>query len=255
MRGAFYYAWYPEQWGAAGHHWTPLLGLYNSGDAKIIQNHIDMMQYANIDVGIYSWQGPSSPEDQRFSSHLSAGFKWAIYYETDYKGDRSLNEVHQDMLYCQKYFDHPNYLKISGKPVVFVYNPMADVTTAAKWSTIRQRMNLWVSLADYPEWWTANPVDAWHGYRPDHRAYSVYLSNHVYGISVSAGFWSAAESTARLDRDFTQWEQGVAAWQLYKPDWELVYFNEFGEGTNIEPSNACCSMYLCGDYLQTLHQT
>lgn len=258
MRAAFYYGWYPEQWSAAGSRYMPVLGRYDSSSLDTVNSHIDQMKYAKIDVGIYSWWGKGTPTDLRFQQALDAaankGFKWAIYYEQDYDGRASWYfRVKPDLKYLQKYFNHPAYLRINGKPVVFVYNPTSSVKNAAKWVRARNEFNLYISLDDYPDWWTANPVDSWHGYRPAIRAYAVHANNKVYSISVSAGFYAAGESTPRLARDYTEFLVAIGAWKTYPTEWELVYFNEWGEGTGIEPSDAQCDKYLCSDYISALN--
>lgn len=258
MRAAFYYGWYPEQWLTAGHRFTPIMGLYDSGRAETIRSHIAQMQYAGIEAGIWSWWGKDSSTDRRFRQALDiaveTGFKWCIYYELDYDGRASeWFRVRPDMRYLRGYFSHPGYLKVGGKPVVFVYNPLSTVKGAAKWARIRKDFGAYVSLADYAEWWTANPVDSWHGYRPAERGYLVSLGDRRYSLSISAGFWGAGEAVPRLERDFAAWEYGATLMKAANPDWQLVYFNEHGEGTAIEPSDAICNQYLCSDYLKVLH--
>lgn len=251
-RAAFYYAWYPENW-SEGHVWDSVSGEYDS--ATIAATHVAQMEYANIDAGIYSWWGKNSPTDERFETYLDAGLKWAIYYEIDQQGTRWQWFIDQDLKYLQDhYFNHPNYLRVNGKPVVYVYSPGGSCSSVAKWALLRAKYNLYVSMTDVPNWWTCNTLDSWHAYRPDNRVNSVYLGSTLYSVSISAGFWAAWEDTPRLERDFTAWQNAVAGVQPYNFPWQLYYFNEFGEGTNIEPSTAQCEAYMCADYLITLHE-
>ena len=259
MRAAFYYGWYPEQWAKAGSRYTPVLGRYSSSHQDTINSHIDQMQYAKIDAGIHSWWGQGSPTDERFQQALDLaaqkGFKWAIYYEQDYNGQASWYfRVKPDLKYLRKYFSHPAYLRVNGKPVVFVYNPTSSIKNAAKWVKARNEFSLYISLDDYPEWWISNPVDAWHGYRPHERIRAVHADGRIYSIAISAGFYAAGESAPRLSRDYEAFKNALGAWKIYPPEWELVYFNEWGEGTGIEPSDAQCEQYLCSDYLSALRQ-
>ena len=259
MRAAFYYPWYPEQWEAAGHRYTPLLGLYDSGRPEIITAHVNQMQYADIDAGIWSWWGKGSPTDRRFGDALDIaaayGFKWAVYYEADWNGKASYFwRVKPDLKYLRyNYFSHPAYLKIDGKPVVFVYTPGGTQSTAKKWLTARKDFGLYVSITDYPDWWASGmPFDSWHGYRPASRGFAVQANGRMYAVSISAGFWAAWEPEPRLARNFAEWQYAVSLMKMANPDWELVYFNEHGEGTIIEPSDALCDQYLCSDYLGSL---
>lgn len=258
MRAAFYYGWYPEQWAAAGHRFTPIMGEYDSGDPATIRAHISQMQYAGIDVGIWSWWGQRTPTDERFRMALDIAaemnFRWCIYYELDYDGRASeWFRVRPDMRYLRdRYFSHLGYYRPYGHPALFVYNPLSSIRGAAKWTRMRKDYNLYVSLADYPEWWKANPVDSWHGYRPAEYGYMVSSGSRIYSVSISAGFWGAGEAEPRLERNYDTWLAAVSLMNEAKPDWQLVYFNEHGEGTAIEPSDARCNEYLCSDYLKPL---
>jgi hypothetical protein len=258
LRAAFYYPWYPEQWTAAGHRYTPYLGLYDSGDPAVIDAHIGGMKYANIEAGLYSWWGKNSPTDSRLGLALdraeAAGFKFAVYYEIDQLGTASKSSINTQIKYLRDtYFSHPAYLKVDGKPVVFVYCPSGALSMVTKWASLRSTYNLYLSLTDLPNWWTkASLIDHWHGYAPAERVKAVFLGNVVYSLSVSAGFWNH-EPTPRLARDYAEWAQAVATFALYNPAWELAYWNEHGEGTPIEP---CVEWegFLGSGWLTALHE-
>lgn len=256
MRAAFYYGWYPEHW-REGHRYMPVMGEYDSTIATVITAHIQQMKYAQIEAGLWSWWGVGSPTDLRFRQALNIalerGFKWAILYELDQDGREPSFNLRQRIDYLRPtYFNHPAYLHVNGKPVVFVYNPGSSVLGAGKWARIRKDENLYVALADYPQWWTGAPVDAWFGYRPSERLYSVRNGDRLYAVSVSAGFWSSAEATPRLVRDYQAFCDAALAAEHAGADWTLYYYNEHGEGTAIEPSDACCNLYLCSDYLAAM---
>ena len=57
LRGAFYYPWYPQTWSVGGAHvfYRPELGYYSSDSEAVAAQHIEDMDYAKIDVAIYSW--------------------------------------------------------------------------------------------------------------------------------------------------------------------------------------------------------
>ena len=257
MRGAFYYGWYPEQWSQAGHRYTSTLGEYDSGNVYVMDSHIDSMKYAKADTAIFSWWGKNTPTDERLLPFLdrcqAKGFKACIYYEIDQTGGRWKSSIRGDLLHLSAAFNHPAYYKVAGKPVVFVYCPSGPISMVDKWSQLRSEFSLYLSLTDLPNWWTnLDKVDHWHGYRPEERCRTVYLNGVVYSMCPSAGFWAAGEEKPRLTRDFAAWEAAVSALSTYNPIWELFIFNEHGEGTIIEPSDARCNEYLCADYLITL---
>lgn len=253
MRGAFYYAGEPVNW-IPGDRYTALMGEYDSGSPSVIAAHVEMLEYAGIGVGIYSWWGQGSPTDSRLKAHLDAGLKWAVYYELDHDGSRSWPALYLDLAYIvQRYAGHANYLHVNGKPAVFVYAPYGDCASVQKWAAVQSWVGgLYVNMTDVPNWWECNLLDSWHGYRPDQRVKAVYLGSTTYSMSVSAGFWSAWEPTPRLRRDFAAFSHGIATARRYNPVWELYYFNEFAEGTQIEPSDARCLEYFCMDYLKAI---
>ena len=59
LRGIFYYAWYPNNWAPNGYHvaYHPTYGYYDNNDRTLINNHINELEYGNIDVVIASWWG------------------------------------------------------------------------------------------------------------------------------------------------------------------------------------------------------
>jgi hypothetical protein len=100
VRGAFYYAWYPQTWKVSSGdlaRFEPDLGYYLSGDPVVVESHIDQFEYGNIDLGIISWFGPGSNLDiARITQLLDKTFdrksqlKWTVYYEDEVRLFESL---------------------------------------------------------------------------------------------------------------------------------------------------------------------
>ena len=144
IRGAFFYAWYPEAWSRDGvatfSKFQPSLALYDSSSRRVAAEHVAAMRYGNIDVGIYSWWGRGTKTDQRFATHLDVArqtpFRWAVYYELEGYGDPDVAQLRADLHYLRDtYFSNPAYLKIGGRPVVFVYGDGAQpCSVAARWA-------------------------------------------------------------------------------------------------------------------------
>ena len=115
----------------------PKLGFYNSFDPDVIGDHIQQSLRGNIKFWASSWWGPGSKTDVILKDHIlthpeASKLKYAILYETmgrikakDPKepfDDLNYDNVLTDFKYLQKhYFNNPNYLKINGKNVVYVY--------------------------------------------------------------------------------------------------------------------------------------
>eukprot|EP00934_Nitzschia_sp_Nitz4_P006595 Nitzschia sp. Nitz4//scaffold185_size43419//16920//19772//NITZ4_007301-RA/size43419-snap-gene-0.64-mRNA-1//-1//CDS//3329539709//6585//frame0 len=145
--GAYYYPWHYRhfQHSSQGYLRNQLsprqelrLGEYDDRETSVIQQHLEWSKQGNIGVWITSWWGPNSGEDQTLkgtimnSSKVELGdHKIALLYETTGRIKKDANGVYDyeknvpsDFQYiCQTsgYFDHPNYYRINGKPVVAMY--------------------------------------------------------------------------------------------------------------------------------------
>ena len=141
--GAYYYPWY----GAAAEGeigWMrqamrahleprqlPKAGVYGSGDPQVIGEHIAQSVRAGIDFWAVSWWGPGRGDDRTFREKIlthpdAAKLKYALLYESTGRlgsmRDPKYDKLLSDFAYMKEhYFDHPAYLKIDGKPVVFLY--------------------------------------------------------------------------------------------------------------------------------------
>lgn len=152
LLGTYYYPWWGQR------HWTrytvsgqPLLGQYSSSDPKIAEQHIAWAQKYGIDFFVLSWFGPDSYLD----SNIQNGFlkaknigqtKFAILYEPaqcltrkipiDFSDPKIADKFEKDFEYlAKKYFSHPSYFKIQGRPVVAIYVTRVfsgDIQTAVK---------------------------------------------------------------------------------------------------------------------------
>ena len=172
VRAAFYYAWYPEGWSQTP-KFTPSLGFYDTSDTTLIKKHIAAMQYARIRAGIYSWGGLDNKTNlatQRLPTYLSAsqgtGFKWAVYHEMEGYSNPSVASIQSDLSYIQSnYTTSSSYLRVAGRPVVFVYSSPGDgCDMAARWNaanTIGAYVVLSTPWVDnQPELASLEPYDA-----------------------------------------------------------------------------------------------
>jgi len=148
--GAHYYPWY----NTGGHHWVdppyerthlldPYLGEYDCSDPLVAEQQIEWAAEYGLDVLTLEWFGP----DSYAADNLEAGFfqagnlnriHFCIFYDTMIRmapivgGGWSMNinfsepEVRQTFIddlvgIAEKYFDHPQYFKISERPVMWIY--------------------------------------------------------------------------------------------------------------------------------------
>ncbi|MDF1741770.1 MAG: glycoside hydrolase family 99-like domain-containing protein [Verrucomicrobiales bacterium] len=147
--GAYYYPWYHSD----GRHWEdgynglsqglkPALGEYSSRSAKTLVNHIEWSKQLGIDHWICSWWGRGSWEDETLRHHVGpalessapAAPKLCLFYESpgtlSFDPDKGINfdlpqntrQLVEDFDYLARhYFNQPNYLKINGRPVLYLY--------------------------------------------------------------------------------------------------------------------------------------
>ncbi len=254
LRLAFYYASYPEAWTQGTVYpftnYTPALGYYDSSDASVIRQHIASMQYGHIQGGIVFWSGISTPSDTRFPGVLAAAsgidFKWALYYQPEASGDPSSSAIASDLGYIFKsYAVNPGYLRIGGKPVLFVSGGANDgCATADRWKTANT-LGFYVVLkvfSGYPN--CANQPDNWHQYGPA-QDYDVQGS---HAVSISPGFWQKGQAVV-LARDLARWNQDIRNMLAAHPDFQLITtWNGWCEGTQVESSTE-----LGAAYLEALH--
>ena len=259
IRAAFYYPWFPEAWKQLGIYpytnYTPQLGFYSSTDSTVLKKHIDMMQYAGIQAGIASWWGQGSTTDVKIAGLLNAAsgtnFRWSLYYENESTGDPTAAQIQNDLTYIRDHYgSNPNFLRINGKFVVFVYAAGNDgCGMADRWKQ-GNTVGAYVVLKVFQGYLTcASQPNDWHQYSPavaEDRQGS-------YSISISPGFWLVGNSV-RLTRDLTRWTQNVKDMVASGARWQLVTtFSEWGEGTAVEPALEWSSTSGYGQYLDVLH--
>jgi hypothetical protein len=271
IKAAFYYPWFPEAWSQLGINpytqYSPSLGFYSSTDATVINAHIDALQYAGMDAAIYSWWGQATKEDIRFQAFLTAShgkaLKWAPYYEcegnatggTCTSASPSSATIVSDLAYIKAHYaSDPNYLHINGKPVIFVYGDATDsCTTASNWAAANAGQGFYVVLKVFSGYAScSDQPDNWHQYAP--AVAEDVQSGH--SIAISPGFYKADETSPRLARDLTTWQQNVTDLKNSTAPLKLVAtFNEWGEGSAVESASQWSSTSGYGQYIDILHNT
>jgi Glycosyl hydrolase family 99/Glycosyltransferase WbsX len=238
IRAAFYYGWFPETENWASHY-TPLAGKYDSSDAAVVATQVRQARAAGLNAFISSWWGQGTKTDSRLPLLLdtaaSQGFKVAPYYEKEGFGNPTAAELGSDLSYlAAKAAASPAWLRVGGKPVLFVYN--ADdlsCTVTDRWLSANQG-RFYLNMKVFPGYQNcASQPDAWHQYGPASAIQEVL----PWSVNVAPGFFKFDESTPRLARDMTTFKSVLARQVTSGAQWQLVTsWNEWGEGTGVEPA-------------------
>lgn len=145
MVGVYYYPWH----GGDDFHGArylreylvpaqlPVLGEYNDTESQVIEQHFAWSEYAGINLWVSSWWGPNKMTDKTMRNYVMMNpnikdLKIALFYEsTSLMRDKSaegdgrwqdLSEVPNHIQHMATYYwNHPNYYKIDGRPVLFIY--------------------------------------------------------------------------------------------------------------------------------------
>ena len=201
IRAAFYYPWFPETWGnlsAPYTHHRPSAGYYRSDDVDIIQGHIRAMEYGKIQAAISSWWGVGHYTDTRLgkileTSAATGSFRWGVYYEEESIGNPTVAKLTSDLQHIASVHGrHPSFLRVSGKPVVFVFTDGSDgCSMADRWKQANAGGLAYVVLKVFAGYAScASQPDAWHQYGP-----AVAEHDFPDSFNISPGFWLATEST------------------------------------------------------------
>jgi glycoprotein endo-alpha-1,2-mannosidase len=255
----FYYPWYGtpaadgdwQHWNQNNHQppadiysrFYPAQGPYSSGDPRVVAQQMAQISSAGIDEVVISWWGRGSTEDRRLPLVVAEarrrGLVVGIHLEP--YPDRSIASVAQDLA----------YFATLGVPDVYVYHPRDF--PAADWGAMRAAMPWRVRLLAGTElvgFAAAAHFDGFYTY--DFTTYSggkfVRLCAQAHALhlvcapSVGPGYNGrrAGEASANRRRaGGATYDRLWAAVLAASPDLVTVTsYNEWGEGTQIEPAQA-----------------
>ncbi len=115
----------------------PLVGFYDSASPKVAEWHVQLAKAAGIDAFLVDWWDKHNQLDQNVDRGIVAaaakhGFKFALLDErAQYHGKL---EDYQIMLAraLKRYKDHPAYLRLDGRPAVYLYQVAAEPGLTAR---------------------------------------------------------------------------------------------------------------------------
>ena len=281
---AFYYGWYnPSDWCSCHMSDLPTI-KYRSSDDQTIERQLDEAANAGITGFIASWWGVNSPTDHVFTKLLQHSaalqqrtgqhFTSTLYFESDAPALQGKSTIIQQLRSAiSTYGNSPNFFHWHGKPVLFFWDPLGNGRTLNEWSAIRHAVD-----PNHQQIWSAEGVnttllsvfDGLHlfsggywglqhgnmpqvdqGFRAKINAYNNSHGTHkIWAAGIIPGYDDTRvpgrQGTYKIPRNGgstyrTSWKAALSS----NPDWvTITSFNEWFEGSMIEPSVTYHNLYL-----------
>jgi len=264
---AFYYPWYDESTWSYDRLSDLPAEPYVSRDRGVMGRQIDQAKAAGIDALLVAWYGLGG--DNQTESNLAVmldeanarGFKIGVLFETTspfFAGPGDVTAALQHLL--SVHANHPAFLRADGRPVIFFWRP--SLYSVDAWRAIRSQAD-----PNYAAIWISEGVDtSYLAVFDGHHLYSntwnppadLTATNAKYAALVEQArqttgaykLWVATVmpgyNDVRIRGGFARDREGGAyfaqSWQAAiagRPNWIVINsFNEWPEGTYIEPSAA-----------------
>ena len=249
-------------------HYSPLIGPYDSNDPDYLEYALTCIKLVGIDGILIDYYGKWNFND--YAQLLQAsnaviemcqkvGLNFGLVYE-----DRTLQSIvnqgfsnkidlaRDDMVYMEEnYFKRENYFKLNEKPVLLNFGPIT-LKTNEEWvnvfSAIETEINFF-PLSYHPQYYdlttTVDGVYAWVG-----EAQTEDLSNYgqqfdFFGGGAlfefrefyEEGGWQATNQSRLFTRNGALLRETLNNAKNTNSDFiQLITWNDWGEGTAIEPS-------------------
>jgi Glycosyl hydrolase family 99 len=264
---AFYYAWYsPSSFGPTKTSDQPITP-YTSSDRSTIERHVAEARQAGIDAFVQSWYGPDGGVNNQTESNFSTlldvalanNFKAAVDFETGGPFFKNTTDVQNALTsLLSTHALHPAYLTVNNKPVIFFWQN--NRYTVETWTAIRNAVDpyhnsIWIAegtnldylrvfdgLHLYTIAWSADPraTNVTWGQRVREKA--IELGSFKYFVGTAMAGWNdtllhRSGSFVRDRANGDYFRSSFTGVTQANADWAIITsFNEWAEGTQIEPS-------------------
>jgi hypothetical protein len=242
---------------------------YASRDPQVIARQIQQARGAGIDAFVVSWWGANNPTDSNFKIILdraqAANFRVAIDFEVTSPFYQTRDHVVNSLKgLLSTYAQHPAYLRVDGKPVIFFWREQRYSVDV--WKTVRAALD-----PNHQSLWIAEGVKEQLPYL------SVFDGLHLYSIGWASNvaaelqkwpdrvrsygadkLWVATVMPGNDDtrtRRAGSYVRDRRGGEFYREAWRgafstspdmivITSWNEWVEGTQIEPSVTYGDLYL-----------
>jgi hypothetical protein len=270
---AFYYAWYDKKTWRSGKVPDVPLTPYASANPEAMARQVDQAQGAGIDAFVLNWWGKGNQTEKNLRSLLDIaaqkGFRVVVDFDPNSPFMKGVSSYVENLRHLHAaHAAHPAYLRYQGRPVVFFYN-VARLPLAT-WQSLRdqadpERKALWIaegtdikylSVFDghhlYSVTWPnrippAQTLPKWgdrvRKYNRQHGTSKLWVATVMPGyddrkVRPGSGFARARDGGAYYGEC---WQAAIAS----APQWVVINsFNEWPEGSYIEPGQAYGRLYL-----------
>jgi len=281
---AFYYTWYGlDQWAPGKVPDIPAVP-YASGDRNTIVRHVEQARGAGIDALAAAWYGPQANNNQtetNFRVLLDVAAERGFHCTVDFETRSPFYHSQADIVAAVRHLisnhaAHPAFLRSGGKPLIFFW-AVKDVFTGQgqsaidAWASIRQQVDpqhntIWIAdganidflrVFDghhlYNITWSPpanvhNTLSTWgdrvRNYSSEHGTRKLWAATVMPGyndlcIQGRTGRFAHDRRSGAYYRE--TWEAAISS----APDLVVITsFNEWLEGTQIEPSVSYGNIYL-----------
>ncbi len=240
--------WYSSgKWGDATY--TPL-EFYNSTDYKTLKRHCKEAKYANIDGFIISFWGIHEINKLEIASKVfeKCGLKYTVYVEVGRSARDVINQVDTAL---KLFGERKGFLRINGKPVVFLYGRVMDNLNTVQLDSISRAFKDILIFADERGQTTNILFRNLHKYIVLSRDTNFYKNFCKFVIGYCAVPVSPGFKMKNRDKPYVPHQNGKFYIDVLKlainSDADILLitsFNEWWEGTNIEPSKEFGDLHL-----------
>lgn len=266
----------------------PLMDVYDSSNEIVVENQIDLAKKAGIDCFVISWWGSGdfTENASKVIRHAceQKNFNFSFYLESSTNVDQAGNDT---AFLLNEYGSSSSFYRIDGRPVIFVYSRVRDYLSLQGWNSTMSALrgngydpyiimdfgkggyedNLENFIDNF-----SGCIDGIHIYMPenltdltklksiyDNAAELAHSNNLSFIATVFPGFDNTAISSSGIKIPRNNGTCYTCIWQIAKassPDgYVITSFNEWREGTEIEPSIQYGYQYVSWTFIEflTLH--